>query len=337
MMRISTCLLVSIALAMLIGMAVASEPYFPELVFSQRKAANDSRVEWYSEHLRAMGEPSMWKLSRDDLGSTGYRFLWLPTEGHPVAVRIVKAREGAVLKLVQLNGAGGFSPGKVAINKEVALSNQQWEGLTAFVSRARFWEMPIVDKRIGRDGEQLIVEGVKGGKYHVVDRWSPESGDFRKLCRHMVDLAGLDVGPSWYETTHVTPSLGKFTVITSEKVAIALRFVRHTGKGDGGSVYEWAMQEDGSADFTRTNVKTGRGEVYENSRGTLPGDHRGQAEIRCGPLVVRWSPASEDANHLYFPSRPPDAISMAATEWADLRAIDLDSPRLTWYHSAETR
>ena len=238
---------------------------------------------------------------------------------------------------MQLTGAGGYAPGEVAINREVMLSPEQWEGLSAFISKARLWELPTRDGPAGLDGEQLIVEGVRRGEYHVVDRWSPETGDFRRLCRHMVDLAGLDVGPSWYETRHVTPSLGKFAVITSGQVAIALRFVRHTGKGDGGSVYEWAMQEDGSADFTRTNVKAGGGEVYENYRGTLPGAPRGQVEIECGPLVVRWSPAGVDTDHLYFPSRSPRAISMTATEWADLKAIDLDSPKLTWYHLAEAR
>jgi hypothetical protein len=254
-------------------------------------------------------------------------------------VRIVKAGEGAgaVLNLLQLDGHGGYAPGKVAINREVILSPEQWESLSTVVSRVRFWEMPAVDKRIGFDGEELIVEGLRRGAYHVVDRWSPETGDFRRLCRHLVDLSGLDVEPSWYETRHITPSLGKFAVITSGQVAVALRFVRHTRTGDGGAVYEWAMQEDGSADFTRPNVKAGRGEVYENSRGTVPGDRRGQEVIQCGPLGVRWSPAGVDADHLYFPRRPPQAISMTATEWADLKAIDLDSPKLTWYHLAETQ
>jgi hypothetical protein len=249
----------------------------------------------------------------------------------------MQAREGAILHLVELDGAGGFDHGKVAVNKEVVLSPEQWEGLSASLSRARFWEMPTRDGPGGLDGEELVVEGVRRGAYHVVDRWSPETGDFRRLCRHMLDLSGFDVGPYWYETRHVAPALGRFAVLRSGQVAIAVRFVRHTARGDGGAVYEWAMQEDGSADFTRANVKVGRGEVYENYRRTVPGDGRGQSEIHWGPLTARWSPCGPDADCLYFLGRRPRAISITATEWTDLGAIDVNSPKLTWYDLAETR
>ena len=144
-----------------------------------------------------MGEPPLWKLSRDDAGATGYRFLWLPSEGPLVAVRIMRTREGVVLHLVQLDGASVYAPGVVAINKEDLLSAEQWDGLSVSIARARFWEMPTRDERSGLDGEQFIVEGVRRGEYHIVDRWTPEMGGFRRLCRHMVDLSGLDVGPSW--------------------------------------------------------------------------------------------------------------------------------------------
>jgi hypothetical protein len=326
------------------GPVVASEPYFPEGVFGRRTNApvNDFTPKWYSGHLRAMGEPSFWELSRDDGEATGYRFLWLPTEGRPVAVRIMQRHEGAVLHLVQLDGAGGYAPGQVAVNKELLLSPEQWEGLSASIARARFWKMPARDGRAGFDGEELIVEGVRRGAYHVVDRWSTETGDFRRLCSHTIDLSGLDVGPSWYETRHVAPSLGKFALIFSSQVplsgpvAIAIRFVRHTAKGDGGAVYEWVMQEDGSADFTRANVTVGRGEVYENYRRTVPVDRRGEPEIHWGPLTARWGPFGKDADCLYFFGPRPRAISITATEWTDLKAIDVHSPKLTWYHLAPT-
>ena len=33
------------------------------------------------------------------------------------------------------------------------------------------------EKEVHLDGAQWILEGVRNGKYHVVDRWSPEKGD----------------------------------------------------------------------------------------------------------------------------------------------------------------
>jgi hypothetical protein len=45
------------------------------------------------------------------------------------------------------------------------------------VDEVGFWKAPNpVDDHPGMDGAQWIIEGVKGGKYHVVDRWMPKSG-----------------------------------------------------------------------------------------------------------------------------------------------------------------
>ena len=38
----------------------------------------------------------------------------------------------------------------------------------------------------GVDGAQWIIEGVRNGTYHVVDRWSPREGQVRALGLFMV-------------------------------------------------------------------------------------------------------------------------------------------------------
>jgi hypothetical protein len=58
-------------------------------------------------------------------------------------------------------------------------------GPQAFLTRVNeldFWEAPnpVNDQR-GTDGSQWIIEGVKAGQYHVVDRWSPKDGVARQL------------------------------------------------------------------------------------------------------------------------------------------------------------
>lgn len=55
----------------------AQEPYFPELVFfPKNKEVNSIIDDMTSVHLKAMKEPSLWKLSRKDRTPTVYRFLW---------------------------------------------------------------------------------------------------------------------------------------------------------------------------------------------------------------------------------------------------------------------
>jgi hypothetical protein len=142
-----------------------------------------------------MKEKSLWILSQKDSSSTVYRFLWLPTFDHPVSVRIMRSGESAVLHVVQLDGRGGYEPGKIAVNKIAKLSGKQWDEFQRRLDKAKFWSMPTEDEGTqGTDGDQLILEGVKAGKYHIVDRWSPDSeANYVDLCRHMLTLTGLDV------------------------------------------------------------------------------------------------------------------------------------------------
>src|SRR4051794_40881868 len=80
----------------------AEERFFPDLVFDANKEHNDFIVDWYSKHLKAMKEPSLWKLCEKDRSVTVYRLLWLPTFDRPVSVRLVRRSEGAVLYAVLL-------------------------------------------------------------------------------------------------------------------------------------------------------------------------------------------------------------------------------------------
>jgi hypothetical protein len=56
------------------------------------------------------------------------------------------------------------------------------------VKHARFWEVSTRDgNRDGLDGAAWIVEGVKQGRYHIIDHWSPDAKD----PAHVVGIALL--------------------------------------------------------------------------------------------------------------------------------------------------
>jgi hypothetical protein len=92
-----------------------------------------------------------------------------------------------------LDGAGGYAPGKVLKRVERALSPVEREKLMANLSRIDFWRMETNSGGAGLDGAQWIMEGVHDGRYHVVDRWSPESGAYREACLLFVELAGISI------------------------------------------------------------------------------------------------------------------------------------------------
>jgi hypothetical protein len=172
-----------------------SVPFFPPEVRGEEKGISPGEVEWYSKHLAAMGEPALWLWRDRDM--TAYRLLWLPSFDHPVCVRIDRTGDGARLQARVLDGKGGYEPGQVAVEKRLALDSAQWSNLVRHLEAASFWDIPTKLKGDGGcDGDQLIIEGIKGGKYHVVDRWEPDPA-YAALCRTMLDLSGLKVQKSW--------------------------------------------------------------------------------------------------------------------------------------------
>jgi hypothetical protein len=167
----------------------AAIPFFPEAF---------GRESWYSKYLAAMNEDSLRALSRRHPNATIYRLLWLPTFHHPVSVRIERAGEGARLYGKVLDGKGGYDPGQLAIDRSLTLDAQRWNRLEQLLDESAYWELPtrLADDG-GCDGDQLIVEGVRAGKYHVVDRWDPDP-IYKELCHYMLGLTGIEMSEQWH-------------------------------------------------------------------------------------------------------------------------------------------
>lgn len=118
--------------------------------------------DWYSKHLAAMREPSLWDLSRQDFGAEVYRFLWLRSFHHPISVRLTVRKDGTgLLTSKETDGKGGYHPGKLIRNLTATLSKQQTD---RFRDRAeRLWKLPANQPAaVGVDGAQWIVEAAKG-------------------------------------------------------------------------------------------------------------------------------------------------------------------------------
>jgi hypothetical protein len=143
-------------------------------------------------------EPLLRAISQRDHDATIYRLIWLPTYHHPVCVRIHRTSEGARLSAVVFDGKGGYDPGQVAIDKSVRLGADQVKDLDRHMEQAAFWTMPTEEKFDGvvADGDSLILEGVKGGRYHIVRRVLPDKA-YTKLCRRMLELTGLEMREAW--------------------------------------------------------------------------------------------------------------------------------------------
>lgn len=183
----------SVVLFLILGVMPSSAQYFPNKSLDSREG--EFKNHWYTTQLQALQEPSLFLLAKDP-SAESYRFLWLRTFNHPIAVRLDARPDGtSVLTTKVASGAGGYQPGILSESASKVLSKEQTDAFRSRLSQLNFWRSPNpVNDQKGTDGSQWIIEGVKDGKYHVVDRWTPQRGLARELGSMLVfDLAKMSI------------------------------------------------------------------------------------------------------------------------------------------------
>jgi hypothetical protein len=171
------------------------EPYFPKGAFSGDSKVDQFTERWYSTYLKSFKEPSFFLLKAKP-STESYRFIWLRTFHHPVIVRLdLRADGSGMLSAKVSNGTGGYKPGQIIQDISRPLTRPQTDAFLIQVRSENFWELPSYeDSCRGEDGSEWIIEGVKGGNYHVVDRWTPTKGPVRELGLALaLGLAELEI------------------------------------------------------------------------------------------------------------------------------------------------
>jgi hypothetical protein len=200
------CLLIGVFAALVpVSAARAQVTYFPPGILDDTAKDSQFKEQWYSEQLRALREPSLWESSKNQTIQS-YRFLYLRSFHHPISVRLDVNGDGTGLLVTKITtGRGGYTPGRLAVDKKRRLTKQQTDWFLYTVDANAFWSLPAFEspkKHIGPNGEEIVTvnldgaqwifEGAKNGKYHVSDRWSPKDGPVHGLGTIMMfDLAKL--------------------------------------------------------------------------------------------------------------------------------------------------
>jgi len=173
----------------------ATDEYFPKGMLG------DFVQSWYSEQLTALEEPVLYK-GIEDRNKQVFRFTWLRTFHHPISIRLeINTDNTGILYTKMTSGAEGYEPGKIQIHETKQISKDDVQKFLDLVRLESFWELPTKIKlinpdgtvSIGLDGAQWILEGSTKDNYHVVDRWSPKNGSFKKICLYLLELSELKV------------------------------------------------------------------------------------------------------------------------------------------------
>jgi len=165
--------------------------YFPPGALSANEWHDQFTTDWYSKHLAAMDEHSLYMPGY--IAEECYRFLWLRSFHHPIAVCLWRSGDAHFVHVKQLSGAGGYEPGKLVINRTRFLTKGEWDEFIRLLEEASYWKLPTEDSVIGNDGARWVLEGVRENRYHIVDRWGPKGGNYREACLYLLGIANLGI------------------------------------------------------------------------------------------------------------------------------------------------
>lgn len=182
---------------------------------------------WYSPHLRAMGESSMFSGGDSKMGSQ-FRFLYLSTFSKPISFRGFIKGGRFYIRVVRLTGKGGYDPGGIEISVNVEITEEEWLTLEEAVVRS-FEVTQINDEQrdiiAGLDGSQWVLEANIGGKYHFEEApqaayWTSEDG-IKVLTELEYEGMNVPVLFSFVDACKVFLTLTDFT-LPSRKVPAEL-------------------------------------------------------------------------------------------------------------------
>lgn len=176
--------------------AEAQTQYFPPSTSTDAgaKRADNFIREWYSQQLTGLKEPSLLERSKDK-AVREYRFLWLRTFHHPIAITVEFGSDGSAnLRVKEADGAGDYRPGRVIRDLTRPLMTQEASEFSTKLQRAEPWKKTeLGDTGVGTDGAQWIFERAEQEHYSVADYWSPEKGPIHDLGLLFIHLAKLKI------------------------------------------------------------------------------------------------------------------------------------------------
>ena len=173
---------VAIGIALLFASlaSCAQDGFFPKSAFESDRFMAD----WFTDELKVLGEPSLWQGSKTS-PSESYRFLWLRTFHHPIAIRLDLRNDGVgILTTKVASGTSGFPQKKPYLVENISrpLTREQTQSFLGRINKVSFWDLPQdVENRAGNDGSEWIIEGVKRGNYRVLHKWTPVAGAVHEL------------------------------------------------------------------------------------------------------------------------------------------------------------
>lgn len=150
-----------------------------------------STAEWLEGHLVNLQENCIYNYEIKQ-NSTIYRFTWLRSFHHPIAIRIEKIENEIMLYWKVGKGAGGYEPKGLKKSGEKRLSLKEWTKFESLVKESNFDSLPNESYTLMTDGATWTLERKNSESFKAHNTNLP-SIEISKACLLLIDLSNIKV------------------------------------------------------------------------------------------------------------------------------------------------
>lgn len=183
-----------------------SQCYFPPSYFANLKEnwecdfttdylfeiqSGKGTAEWLKTQLSDLNEACLYN-DETNLNSTIYRFTWLRSFHHPIAIRIEKNDNEIMLYWKIGKGAGGYKPEGLKKSGKKKVNLKEWIEFKDFLKASNFDSLPNEKYIPMTDGATWTLEKKTPEVFKAHHSNSP-SMEFRKACLYLLDLTNIKV------------------------------------------------------------------------------------------------------------------------------------------------
>jgi len=143
--------------------------YFPIWDSKTKTGLSDCTAQYGTGLLQRVGEPCL-RTPPKDCKKEVFRFTLLQSRGDHFCVRIDRQGEGFRLWAKRVDVHGRI----LLEQKERLLGTSETAKTDQLLKAWDFFRMATQDKPVGLDGTSWILEGLREGRYHAIEHWSPD-------------------------------------------------------------------------------------------------------------------------------------------------------------------